>query len=847
MIVCLITISSMVLYSVLIVCSFMYPIIITQELSRIFFTFLLIAQCKACFNVHKRVHIYAFGLMYLIGAILMIYSMVIRFTFNALFPVDFCSNASSHVHVTPEWMYFSIGIIIYSIWNFTISIIFTIRLLSLIRYGNKHSNLSLVQKTKTALYSNMFMANLSIFFAISSIFTTRLFVVNITTESSMILITLFFTAKHNRLQKRVFKRGFMRVVDKLTGLKFQFGEPKVPEKTVTGEFTTQTNYSDSTTHHNIPQLKTNNLSNLTKFADTSFIPITLITHHNICETYAIESNLTESQNKHIIQNHLSPLQQKLLDIIYYPTDSEKTRKSAGNSSNSSPKHNNQQKYSSNANICSSTSNQQNVGGASGNGKDDSDEEKKNRDKEHDDIVSSGNEQKKQKKKKKNNQKQDDENASGQKQSDSSLNANAVTFTPEKSLSTIMETTTFPPVNPLPFSVSNTYSYQSSNESKTEFKENIDIPSNADYQKLKIDQWSLAVDKISVDDCQNNAGDIQTDHRYSVNKLKNKPQKQNLFNGQYDPIRCCRAKGNIKISKKFTEVIIPNRIKQMKGVGKIYDYMDKTTAFQFYIDENNEYKIGQNKVLYYDFCDMNTNEPLYCVITKISKKENQNYEWKMISKLFTADEIDNIPDIVIQKLPILPTTNQNFIQQLKQCKIINEMLNSKTIINKLIHKTPWHKLKIFNKIANVERLELLLSKKRFQNKLFGIFEQTENNHELIPIILFDNQNQYWIEHLQIVSIQIDRLGAVNIGISYKYNQEMDSIEVMRIHVDKNNILAQHRLVSPHHECHCLDQFVTNIASLKIGNPNDEMNQLRQKAERIKNLRQKMDSLNRKLIM
>eukprot|EP00483_Globobulimina_turgida_P003997 UN04005 len=50
-----------------------------------------------------------------------------------------------------------------------------------------------------------------------------------------------------------------------------------------------------------------------------------------------------------------------------------------------------------------------------------------------------------------------------------------------------------------------------------------------------------------------------------------------------------------------------------------------------------------------------------------------------------------------------------------------------------------------------------------------------------------------------------------------------------------------LASPNHNCHCLDNFVSNIDMLKIGNPDDELNKINALNNRIEVLKNKIAAL------
>eukprot|EP01084_Bolivina_argentea_P317958 551323_1 len=142
--------------------------------------------------------------------------------------------------------------------------------------------------------------------------------------------------------------------------------------------------------------------------------------------------------------------------------------------------------------------------------------------------------------------------------------------------------------------------------------------------------------------------------------------------------------------------------------------------------------------------------------------------------------------------------------------INDFIVCKNIIN----KTKWHKLQIFHTISNKQRITFAITKTEFVN-ILQQFIKNSNSKELLPIVMFNNK--YRIEYVQIVPLREN----IYIGISYIYDTN-SGITVTGIHLNKNDIINQHQLLSTQHNCHCLDSFKSEIDYLHIGNPDDDKN-------------------------
>ncbi len=134
-----------------------------------------------------------------------------------------------------------------------------------------------------------------------------------------------------------------------------------------------------------------------------------------------------------------------------------------------------------------------------------------------------------------------------------------------------------------------------------------------------------------------------------------------------------------------------------------------------------------------------------------------------------------------------------IKYIKQQNIIENILINSKEIEKIITKTSWHKLPIFNHNynRNRKRMILKLDKPEFIKHLRSfIYINNKLNINLIPIMMFNNSkhNTYQIEYLWIV--RIDKQNNIDIGISFILNE--NNLIVSGIHLNKTIIINAYGL-------------------------------------------------------
>eukprot|EP01084_Bolivina_argentea_P124648 220880_1 len=290
---------------------------------------------------------------------------------------------------------------------------------------------------------------------------------------------------------------------------------------------------------------------------------------------------------------------------------------------------------------------------------------------------------------------------------------------------------------------------------------------------------------------------------------NDDEKQHGYS--YSPHKIYKLYGNIKISKRLTEEIIPNYV-QENYIKNVYDYLYKCVAV--ILSQNNDCVVGNCKIFNCGLHDK-SGQDLYVVAYKSNQK---NYPYTMLDKLYTKNKI-------LQEFPIINLPNS--------VKIFTADISNTFHGYESFLKTKWHKVRVYNMTNHKQRLTFSITKTEFVKTIetFIYSNINSNNKSVLPIVMFTDDG-YRIEYVQIIPLH--KNGHVySIGVSYIYDKHYD-IKVTGIHLNKNNILNQHRLICSKHNCRCLDSFKSEIDYLHIGNPDDDKN-------RAKDLKKKHDIL------
>merc|ERR1712113_561394 len=198
--------------------------------------------------------------------------------------------------------------------------------------------------------------------------------------------------------------------------------------------------------------------------------------------------------------------------------------------------------------------------------------------------------------------------------------------------------------------------------------------------------------------------------------------------------------------------------------------------------------------------------LYCILNKPrkSKSDSKPLPWHMKDRLFTAEMIESEYKIAPDLLPQSAQDQSSFIECLKEIDTVKTLLQQPTIINRIIFKTKWHKIKIYSKRNNKERNVMHLTKNEFvikcQNKI-----NPDSDNEILPIVVFDKHKKHYPSHQYILIMDLSEQHSI--GISFKFNSKTGEIYVTGIHLDKESILMLHQLINPQHmeSCTCLERF------------------------------------------
>merc|ERR1712157_167932 len=144
--------------------------------------------------------------------------------------------------------------------------------------------------------------------------------------------------------------------------------------------------------------------------------------------------------------------------------------------------------------------------------------------------------------------------------------------------------------------------------------------------------------------------------------------------------------------------------------------DKCTAISSSIDAIKDNK-DTIRIFNFSFHDKITNMTLFCVAEKQDMNVNaaRGYKWKMISKLYTAKDLENEFGIKEDKLPKSFHETEKFKTYSMDKSQIENVLKNKEKRQKLIDSTAWHKVDIFNKINNKRRMTLSLTKPEFMKQ------------------------------------------------------------------------------------------------------------------------------------
>eukprot|EP01083_Nonionella_stella_P189855 703059_1 len=312
---------------------------------------------------------------------------------------------------------------------------------------------------------------------------------------------------------------------------------------------------------------------------------------------------------------------------------------------------------------------------------------------------------------------------------------------------------------------------------------------------------------------------------------NKPKRLVLFS--YSPHPNHRTQNFMTIARVFTQTILPNKVSQR--IINVYAFVNKSTAMA-HCDGNIVYFNYNSSIIYnYHFCDKHTGERLYCIADKKWSSNNKHYHYQMRNALFTQQDIEQMG---VECVFLPPSSRYSYERVLHEKEAFERRLQS--CLEDIIGAVKWNRVRVFNASLsgnkqhraqfNTKRRIIKMNTSVFVD-LITQFVRQLRHITLIPIIMFVHDRQhcaYRVEFVQIVRIEND----TDIGISYCYDDD-NAIKVAGIHVNKWQMMDQHQLIAPNHHCDCLDGFESRIDDIQLGNPDDDLN-------RLKDMRHRMES-------
>eukprot|EP01083_Nonionella_stella_P203609 742862_1 len=287
--------------------------------------------------------------------------------------------------------------------------------------------------------------------------------------------------------------------------------------------------------------------------------------------------------------------------------------------------------------------------------------------------------------------------------------------------------------------------------------------------------------------------------------------------------------NVKIPKAFADDTIPHITQEAIAPPNVYSYVKKSIVMQH---NDKQLPMDQkNVIVNMDFHEAKSNEPLYCIMSKI---QNQRYNWQLEHKLYTAAELASLGFTALAQSSRIP------LQQDTGSELLSASIHDPQSVHDILRRCKWNDTPVFNTTQNYKRITLSIQ----QCKLNPMVERTLSNMDavksFIPILMF-GERSHWVEHVAIVHIDMsdaciednkmdeDERDQVDINVGISLRCDAHGIRITGIHVDKEKISEQHQVLHPH-VCHCLDGFNSNIHDIRVGNPDtveNKMKDLKQK--------------------
>eukprot|EP01083_Nonionella_stella_P012670 35871_1 len=329
------------------------------------------------------------------------------------------------------------------------------------------------------------------------------------------------------------------------------------------------------------------------------------------------------------------------------------------------------------------------------------------------------------------------------------------------------------------------------------------------------------DLIGMDPC---IASICLQEKYSKQKhvLMCSTLKQNMCyqHREYIPLK---TKAKYKLNRVFTQQTIPQKISRPLDVGNasVYEFMVKMLG----INQERYFDQGTIRVFNVGLRSKDSKEKTYLVAKGV--KSSRYYPWNM-NEILTEREI-----MSKYRLKCVPMPVQIEGIDASEIKDVEEKIMA--LKDQIIKHTKWTKIPIYNKedkMRSVRRMTLTLDKPKF----IEYMRRHEGKMSLLPIVMFDKNDKYYVEYVWIVRLEKN----VDVGVSFEYNKAEDSVKVVGIYVDKAMILKQHQIVCPSHQHGMLNGVQSEITDLYIGNPDDHRNQMNALKKKVERLNQRLSS-------
>eukprot|EP01084_Bolivina_argentea_P110852 197876_1 len=291
------------------------------------------------------------------------------------------------------------------------------------------------------------------------------------------------------------------------------------------------------------------------------------------------------------------------------------------------------------------------------------------------------------------------------------------------------------------------------------------------------------------------------------------EKIKSVDNQYNPIN--RAKGRIQISRKLRHDIFPEIVEETLSETERDCYMDKSVALNCGEYGTKEYifESGKITIVHCDVRNKIKKHYLYGIVVKQDTEEKRScYDLKMLNHLFTAEEIEEKYHISEDRLPKSPRSNPTIKLQLKQKQNILSLIQNNATMLDILKNTKWNEIDVLNDNHNSTKLTmtLKLNSEEFVHKLIQYFRSTAII-DAIPIMLFHG-TKYSIEYMVIV--ETNEMN--NFGLTFKFIDNIKSMKITAVHLNKQSIFTHHKLAVPDHICSCSSviNFKCNASHLEI---------------------------------